>query len=54
MNVRIFLTASSLVLIGWMTASYFTAVPLDGYVVEETQATELVFATTDKALAEVE
>lgn len=46
MNVRIFLTASSLILIGWMTTSYFSTVPLEGYLSEETQTTDLVFANT--------
>ena len=29
MNLRIFLTTSSLVLIGWLATSYFSEVPLD-------------------------
>lgn len=35
MNLRIFLTSSSLVLLGWLTASYFTAVPIEGYLSEK-------------------
>jgi hypothetical protein len=53
MNVRIFLTASSVVLVGWMTASYFSAVPLDGYASEESQPSELVYTSADQTFAEV-
>lgn len=30
MNVRLFLTLSSVVLLGWLTTSYFSSVPLEG------------------------
>lgn len=53
MNVRIFLTTSSLLLIGWMTTSYFSAVPLDGSISQEAQPAELVFASAETSLAEV-
>ncbi|GHC54128.1 hypothetical protein AAFN60_02590 [Roseibacillus persicicus] len=53
MNVRLFLSLSSAVLMGWMTASYFSAVPLDGYLSEETEAvenTEMAFNSADQSL----
>lgn len=31
MNLRIFLTTSSLFLLGWLSASYFTTISMDGY-----------------------
>lgn len=54
MNIRSFLTASSLVLIGWMTASYFSAVPLEGYAQDKPATPEVAFTSAEKALAEVE
>ena len=35
MNLRIFLTTSSLALLGWLTASYFSAVPIEGYLSDD-------------------
>lgn len=38
MNLRIFLTSSSLLLLGWLTASYFSATPIEGYLSKEQPA----------------
>lgn len=53
MNVRTFLTTSSLVLLSWMTASYFSAVPLENYAGDSEQESEITFAKSKQTVAEL-
>ena len=53
MNVRLFLTLSSVVLLGWLTTSYFSSVPVEGTLSQkpvQEDSSEVAFITTDDTL----
>ncbi|MBK1832512.1 hypothetical protein [Roseibacillus ishigakijimensis] len=47
MTVRIFLTASATLLLGWMAASYLSVAPLDGYLSHSPGGEQQALALSD-------